>query len=364
MDKRIKTVWILSISTIILILCVQLYWLNSQYSYSVEESVDRLKTDCTQALAEEQNIRKQLHAQNIKQPTPAQSDKDTTRINIGIDYDKKQDKTEMSVKYTFLENGKRCSLTYKNLENEQIYALIVKRNVSADYRFSPDTLSALLVRKGYGGVENFTFVEDSSLLLSPSYTLTGGLRKMLHAEYSTNPLLRENIRFDIPVPINDTVSNMARQLALSLVLIVLLALCMAYQIKTIVIQRKINALRHEFMKNMIMELKQPAENDPDDDEGVMIGSTRFLYSMNELQYDNCRVIITSRQAEILRLLTEHIGEPVARHELLNEVWGDDSYANSLALNVQITYLRRALKPDDSIAIEAIIKKGYVLQVKE
>ena len=48
-------------------------------------------------------------------------------------------------------------------------------------------------------------------------------------------------------------------------------------------------------------------------------------------------------------------------ELLEQVWGDASYANSLALNVQITYLRKALKGDSSVKIESVMKKGYVLR---
>ena len=48
-------------------------------------------------------------------------------------------------------------------------------------------------------------------------------------------------------------------------------------------------------------------------------------------------------------------------QFLSAPWGDDSYSNSLALNVQITYLRRALSSDASVSIEAVIKKGYILR---
>ena len=156
------------------------------------------------------------------------------------------------------------------------------------------------------------------------------------------------------------VANMAWQLAGSMVLIIFLTLSFVYQIKTIIIQKRIDALRREFMKNMIMEMKQPAEEGQNADETVKIGDTTFIYSMNELQYGDQRVMLTSRQAEILRMLVSDVNVVVPRSEILNEVWGDDSYANSLALNVQITYLRRALKADHSLSIEAIIKKGYVL----
>lgn len=73
-------------------------------------------------------------------------------------------------------------------------------------------------------------------------------------------------------------------------------------------------------------------------------------------------MITSRQAEILRLLIKNKNTVVSREQLLESIWGDVSYANSLALNVQITYLRRALKGDESIKIESIVKKGYILRI--
>ena len=90
----------------------------------------------------------------------------------------------------------------------------------------------------------------------------------------------------------------------------------------------------------------------------------FFYPFNELRHGSEKVIITSRQAEILRLLAARKNTLVSREELLSEVWGDDSYTNSMALNVQITYLRRALKADPTVAIEAVIKKGYILKVKK
>lgn len=49
---------------------------------------------------------------------------------------------------------------------------------------------------------------------------------------------------------------------------------------------------------------------------------------------------------------------------MKHVWGTSSYANSLALNVQITYLRKALRNDSSVKIESLMKKGYVLHTEK
>jgi DNA-binding winged helix-turn-helix (wHTH) protein len=50
-----------------------------------------------------------------------------------------------------------------------------------------------------------------------------------------------------------------------------------------------------------------------------------------------------------------------RDLILLSVWGN-SYANSLALNVQITYLRKMLEADTSISIVSLKKRGYRLEV--
>lgn len=104
------------------------------------------------------------------------------------------------------------------------------------------------------------------------------------------------------------------------------------------------------------------DGQPEDSETYVLGSTTFDYRNNELRMPASRVMITSRQAELLRVLAQNINEVVERDTLLERVWGTASYANSLALNVQITYLRRALKNDDSLSIVSVMKKGYLLKI--
>ncbi len=98
-----------------------------------------------------------------------------------------------------------------------------------------------------------------------------------------------------------------------------------------------------------------------EEETYRFGNTVFNYNTNELRTASSKVLITSRQADILRLLALNVNNAVPRNQLLEVVWGAVSYANSLALNVQITYLRKALKNDSSVRIESLMKKGYVLR---
>jgi len=100
-----------------------------------------------------------------------------------------------------------------------------------------------------------------------------------------------------------------------------------------------------------------------EEETYKFGNTVFDFNTNELRTGNNKTLITSRQAEILRMLGMNINMAVPRDQILISVWGDSSYANSLALNVQITYLRRALGKDADLSIVSIPKKGYMLKDK-
>ena len=99
----------------------------------------------------------------------------------------------------------------------------------------------------------------------------------------------------------------------------------------------------------------------DEKEIYQFGHTTFDYTNNELRTSASKVMITSRQAEILRLLARQVNTAISRDAILEQVWGVASHTNSLALNVQMSYLRKALRNDASVQIESLMKKGYVLR---
>lgn len=92
-----------------------------------------------------------------------------------------------------------------------------------------------------------------------------------------------------------------------------------------------------------------------------LGDTVFRPNLSSLTYKGETHSLSVRQTEILQMLAEHVGNPVERDVILDKIWGDTSYSNSLALNVQITYIRRLLT-DPSVTIISIKKRGYILSV--
>ena len=95
---------------------------------------------------------------------------------------------------------------------------------------------------------------------------------------------------------------------------------------------------------------------------IVIGQTIFDSNLSTIEFAGTVQHLSARQSEILAILAQHIGQTVERSFLLEHVWGNDSYANSLALNVQITYIRKMLEPDTSISIVSLKKRGYRLEV--
>lgn len=97
------------------------------------------------------------------------------------------------------------------------------------------------------------------------------------------------------------------------------------------------------------------------DVEYQLGDTLFRPNLSSLTYKGETHSLSVRQTEILLMLAENLGKPVERDTILERIWGDASYSNSLALNVQITYIRRLLT-DPEINITSIKKKGYILSV--
>jgi DNA-binding response OmpR family regulator len=68
--------------------------------------------------------------------------------------------------------------------------------------------------------------------------------------------------------------------------------------------------------------------------------------------------LSFRESELLKLLYEHRDKVIDRKDILNLLWGNDSFFNSRNLDVYITKLRSFLRDDPSIEIITIKGIGY------
>ena len=116
-----------------------------------------------------------------------------------------------------------------------------------------------------------------------------------------------------------------------------------------------------YPEELIARIKE--RTDSPESFSFLLGHTRFSPTLATIEFEGHRQHLTVRQSDILLLLAQNLGNIVERDLILERVWGNGSYANSLALNVQITYLRHLLSADSTLAITSLKKRGYVLEVK-
>jgi two-component system, OmpR family, response regulator VicR len=94
------------------------------------------------------------------------------------------------------------------------------------------------------------------------------------------------------------------------------------------------------------------------DDEIHLGQYTFQKNRQVLSYGNEQRKLSYRESELLKLLYENKEKVLERREILNLLWGSDSFFNSRTLDVYITKLRNYLKQDPSIEIITIKGIGY------
>lgn len=88
----------------------------------------------------------------------------------------------------------------------------------------------------------------------------------------------------------------------------------------------------------------------------------FDFEKQILQHDETRIELTTKEAELLRLLCIHTNKILEREIALKTVWGNDNYFNARSMDVFISKIRKYFKDDPSISIINVHGKGYKLSV--
>jgi len=107
---------------------------------------------------------------------------------------------------------------------------------------------------------------------------------------------------------------------------------------------------------------------PDDHEHqakielIKLGDYTFAPHKYELAIKDSVKKLSSREAELLTMLSTNRNQTTGRKLLLKGIWGDDSYYNSRTLDVYIRKLRAYLSHDSRIEIITLKGKGYHFMV--
>jgi len=93
-------------------------------------------------------------------------------------------------------------------------------------------------------------------------------------------------------------------------------------------------------------------------DAVHIGKLQFNPNRQVLSNDGEERKLSYRETELLKILYENRDKVIDRKEILNLLWGNDSFFNSRNLDVYITKLRGYLKEDPALEIITVKGVGY------
>lgn len=93
-----------------------------------------------------------------------------------------------------------------------------------------------------------------------------------------------------------------------------------------------------------------------------IGRYDFDYKGQSIAIGEHQQKLSTKEAELLRLLCLRKNEVLTREEALLHIWHDDNYFNGRSMDVFLSKIRKYLKDDPSVEIINVHGRGYKLLI--
>ncbi len=288
MEQRIKIVWALSLISMLLISTGQGYWLWNQYQYKNEEYAGEIREVVLEAVHANDSIRKKMPKKIFGKPNASFYNIDYV---IGA-----PDSSAAKVRhnsYTIVIGSMKGEDTSKSVTSGKDDSLIIqdKRHLifadtvtiyndddrfrfmsldesielfqlQTDVPFTLERFDSVLTTR----LSNMPFTTKLTTCPDTTYQWTERVERLgnslvpiVRVVYPYNPLKHELVQVDVRIMPHTLLFRMGWQLIGSFLLILLLAVCLLFQIKTILKQRRLDELRKSFVNTMIHELKRPVQ---------------------------------------------------------------------------------------------------------
>jgi DNA-binding response OmpR family regulator len=101
---------------------------------------------------------------------------------------------------------------------------------------------------------------------------------------------------------------------------------------------------------------------PEEQKHFDIGNYHFDYTTQVISKGDQHQKVSTKEAELLRMLCLKKNNVLTREEALLTIWHDDNYFNGRSMDVFLSKLRKYLKDDPNVEIVNVHGKGYKLLV--
>lgn len=114
--------------------------------------------------------------------------------------------------------------------------------------------------------------------------------------------------------------------------------------------------------NSLLKRVSNQESKQEEQSKFQIGNYIFDYTTQVIKKDDFQQKVSTKEAELLRLLCLKKNNVLTREEALLSIWHDDNYFNGRSMDVFLSKLRKYLKDDPKVEIINVHGKGYKLIV--
>jgi len=278
MEKRIKTLYIVTIAAIMAFLGMQMYWLYGRYEFSLREYEHHTEAVIADVIVEYNKERDKKGTGNINT---------SYSLSHGVD---SAGNTSRKVTVSSSFNGRKLLGIdeERNLTDEEKERLaeivsdslqrIEEKKLSIDASTAPSDGAAWAAMRNFElevqspftiqGLDSLLKKENINAVLSLTTTDSLMWKSEMHGHKSFvyphfqiispySELERKAVIIDCKIPTADIIREMGWTLVLAFVLSILLILCLIWQIKTIIRLSRLDNMRNSFITTMIHELKRP-----------------------------------------------------------------------------------------------------------
>jgi DNA-binding response OmpR family regulator len=114
---------------------------------------------------------------------------------------------------------------------------------------------------------------------------------------------------------------------------------------------------------LLKRVAQQGKTEEEQPKVFQIGEYTFDY-LNQTIIKNDEVTkLSTKEAELLKLLCLKMNDVLTREEALLQIWHDDNYFNGRSMDVFLSKLRKYLRDDANVEIINVHGRGYKLMVK-
>jgi len=278
MEKRIKTLYIVTIAAIMAFLGMQMYWLYGRYEFSLREYEHHTEAVIADVIVEYNKERDKKGTGDINTSYSMSHGVDSAgntsrkvtvsssfngRKLLGIDEERNLTDEEKERLAEIVSDSlqrieeKKLSIDASTAPSDGA-AWAAMRNFELEVQspFTIQGLDSLLKKENINAVLSLT-TTDSIMWKSAMY----GHKSFVYPHFQIispySELERKAVIIDCKIPTADIIREMGWTLVLAFVLSILLILCLIWQIKTIIRLSRLDNMRNSFITTMIHELKRP-----------------------------------------------------------------------------------------------------------